>query len=200
MDRVTRSNRFKPYPFMIHLAFQANLPEFLLKITEVVTVRAETVQICAAAPRKVSAVSSPNRVPAKANAHRTTARPTNARRIGALVGVVEVLALVGLTVAAALAAPTTSGWTSGTSKGHMAISEVVVYLLFAAGVATVTWFFWHEHARAWTPFSLVQAFALVAAWPLVQSDVQGYRLAGISVMALALIGLGAAIQVMRRAS
>jgi hypothetical protein len=195
MDHVTRSNRFNPYPSMINLAFQANLPEFVMRITEVVFFRAETVGIWAADPRKVSAVSSPNRVPDKATARRTTAR-----RIGALVGVVEVLALVGLTVAAALAAPTTSGWTSGTSKGHMAISEVIVYLLFAAGVAAVTWFFWHAHARAWTPFSLVQAFALVAAWPLVQSDVQGYRLAGIGVMALALIGLGAAIQVMRRAS
>lgn len=111
------------------------------------------------------------------------------RRIGAALAWAESAALVAVAVSALLAAPHTTGWTSDVPRSRVAASEVVVYLLFAAGVAWLGLRVLRGEGRVWTPFALVQVFALISAWPMLTSDLSGYQVAGAATLAAGVGGL-----------
>lgn len=111
------------------------------------------------------------------------------RQLGVLAGAAETVGLVIVAVASAVTAPSSRGWTSDTSRAAVAVSEVLVYVLFAAGCCWVTWAFGQGKPRAWTPFALMQAFAAICAWPLLQSDQRGYVIGGAFAAAAAVLGL-----------
>lgn len=113
-------------------------------------------------------------------------------------GAIETVGFAAVAVASAVAAPRTAGWTGDTPRGAVAVSEVVIYVLFTAGCAWVTWGFARGRSRAWTPFLLVQAFTLASAWPLVRSDQWGYTLGGAAAGVAALVGGFSAVRVYRR--
>ena len=122
-------------------------------------------------------------------------RIPSARTVGVVAGLAQTLGLVLVAVGSAVSAPRTRGWTADTSRLSVAISEVLVYLLFAAGCAWLTWGFAKARPRAWTPFLLLQAFAVVCAWPLVQSDQPGYVVAGALTAVAAASGITSAVLV-----
>ncbi len=120
-----------------------------------------------------------------------------ARRLGVAAGAAQTLGLLLIAVGSAMSAPRTRGWTADTSRIGVAISEVVIYVLFAAGCAWLTWGFATSRPRAWTPFVLIQAFAIICAWPLVRSDQAGYVVAGVLTAVAAGLGIGSALAVRR---
>lgn len=67
--------------------------------------------------------------------------------------------------------------------------EVIVYLLFAAGIALVTKgvLSWRRIARA--PYVLTQLFGLIAGWTLVSGDGADVHIYGWLVLLVALAGL-----------
>ena len=100
----------------------------------------------------------------------------------------ESAGLAGLAVSALIVSRHTRGWTSDTPASQVAVSEVVVYLLMAVGVALVGWAAFTCRGRMWTPSALVQVFAVVAAWPLLKSDQSGYRVIGALTLAASAAG------------
>lgn len=116
------------------------------------------------------------------------------RVLAAVVLWAEAAGLAGLAVSALIVSRHTHGWTSDTPASQVAVSEVVVYLLMAVGVAAVGWAAMTSRGRMWTPSALLQAFALVAAWPLLKSDQPGYRIMGVLTAVVALVGAVALVQ------
>lgn len=111
------------------------------------------------------------------------------RRVGAALVWAEAAGLAAVAVSALVAAPHTTGWTSDVPRARVAASEVVIYLLFAAGVSWLGLRVLRGRGRVWTPFVLIQAFALIAAWPMMTSDLRGYQLAGALTIAVGVAGL-----------
>lgn len=105
---------------------------------------------------------------------------------------VESAGLLALAVTALITSRHTQGWTSDTPRSQVAASEVAVYVLMAAGVAAVGWATLARRGRMWTPATLIQAFAVIAAWPMVKSDQSGYQAAGVTTVLTAVVGLVAA--------
>jgi hypothetical protein len=79
--------------------------------------------------------------------------------------------------------------------------EIVIYLLFAAGIAICAWGLWRRKRSLRTPFGVVQLFGLVVGWTLTQGDGDlthriGYVVLAVSVVGIALVlspGLGDAL-------
>lgn len=72
--------------------------------------------------------------------------------------------------------------TRGTNTGASPVAEVVVYLLFAAGLGLIARGLWRRSRLARTPMVLAQVFGLVSAWVFWEGD-------GIAVVAGAVIAL-----------
>ena len=111
------------------------------------------------------------------------------RRASAWVNWAQAAGLVAVAAQVAVAAPHTKGWTADVPRSRVAVSEVAVYLVFAAAVAWLGWRVRLGRGRVWTPCALIQVFTLVAGWPLVTSDQPGYRFAGVATLAVGLFGL-----------
>jgi hypothetical protein len=79
--------------------------------------------------------------------------------------------------------------------------EIVIYLLFAVGIAFCAWGLWRRKRSLRTPFGVVQLFGLVIGWTLTQGDGDlthriGYVVLAVSVVGIALVlspGLGDAL-------
>lgn len=81
-------------------------------------------------------------------------------RQAAIVAAVEAVAIVAFTVALAIASFNT--W--GTNTGASPVAEVIVYLLFAAGMGLIARGLWNRSRFARTPMVLAQVFGLISAW------------------------------------
>ena len=116
--------------------------------------------------------------------------PEDQSRPPALVGAVaiavfEALAIAAYAVSIAVAALGTPGSIAA------APVEVVLYLVFAAGILVVAGALWRGRAAARTPFVVAQLFGLVTGWTLTQGDGDlvhriGYVVLGVSVVGIAL--------------
>ena len=122
-------------------------------------------------------------------------------RPGLLVAAVVIAALEAVVITAysvviAVAAFQTPG---SVSAGPVV---VVLFLLFAAGIALTARGLWRRRAAARTPFGVTQMFGLVTGWTLVQGDgtsthVAGYAVLVVSLVAIALVlspTVGAALE------
>ncbi|MGB8021984.1 MAG: hypothetical protein WCF04_12205 [Candidatus Nanopelagicales bacterium] len=82
---------------------------------------------------------------------------------------------------------------SGIGAG-MAVAEIATWAIVVAGLALVWLGLARRRLVARTPFLLVQAFALVTAWPFVSSDLAAYRFLGLLLAASAAGGLVLALR------
>lgn len=60
--------------------------------------------------------------------------------------------------------------TRGTNTGASPVAEVVIYLLFAAGMGLIARGLWRRSALARTPMVLAQVFGLISAWLFIQGN------------------------------
>lgn len=70
---------------------------------------------------------------------------------------------------------------------------VVIFLLFAAGIAACARGLWLRRRAARTPFGVVQLFGLVTGWTLTQGDGDSTHYAGYAVLVVSLVGIALVI-------
>lgn len=112
-----------------------------------------------------------------------------------VVAVVEAVALLAYAVSIGVAGLQNPG-----SIGAAPV-VVVIFLLFAAGIAVCARGLWLRRRAARTPFGVVQLFGLVTGWTLTQGDgdlthVAGWAVLVVSVLGIALVmspGVGTAL-------
>ena len=113
-------------------------------------------------------------------------------RPATLVVVLAVAALEGLAILAYTVGIALSGLQNPDSVAAPAI-EVLIYLVFAIGIGLVVKGLWQSRSWARTPFVVVQLFALVTGWTLLQGDGDSTHLLGWAVLVVAVVGLGCAL-------
>lgn len=104
-----------------------------------------------------------------------------------VVAAVEAVAVAAYAVGIGIAALGSSGSVSS------APVVVVIFLLFAAGIAACARGLWLHRRAARTPFGVVQLFGLVTGWTLTQGDGDATHYAGYGVLALSLVGVALVI-------
>jgi hypothetical protein len=67
--------------------------------------------------------------------------------------------------------------------------EIVIYLVFAAGMAACALGLWRRRRAARTPFGVVQLFGLVVGWTLTQGDGDAVHRVGYAVLAVSVLGI-----------
>ena len=67
--------------------------------------------------------------------------------------------------------------------------EALIYLVFAVGIVLVVKGLWQRRRWARTPFVVIQLFAGITGWTLLQGDGDSTHLIGWAVLALAVIGI-----------
>lgn len=96
----------------------------------------------------------------------------------------EAVALVLFAVALGVA----SFNTRGTNTGASPLAEVVIYLLFAAGMGLIARGLWRHSPLARTPMVLAQVFGLISAWLFIEGSglavVAGWTIAAVSVLGI----------------
>lgn len=107
---------------------------------------------------------------------------------------VEALAVLALfvSVSVAVASGAAEGLTGASPS--LAAAEVIIWLLFAAGLGAIWWGLYRRRRLARTPFLLVQAFALVVVPLFVGSDILAWRIAGWVLAAIAVAGIVLALR------
>jgi hypothetical protein len=111
-----------------------------------------------------------------------TARP-GALVAAVVISVLEALALVAYAVAI--------GFSAVQNPGSIAAApvEIVLYLVFAAGLLAIARGLWVRRSIARTPFAVAQLFALVSGWTLTQGDGELVHRIGYVVLAVAVVGI-----------
>ncbi len=71
--------------------------------------------------------------------------------------------------------------------------EIVIYLLFAVGVAVCGIGLWRRRRAARTPFGVVQLFGVIIGWTLTQGDGDLTHRIGYVVLAVAVVGIAVVI-------
>jgi hypothetical protein len=71
--------------------------------------------------------------------------------------------------------------------------EIVIYLLFAAGIGACAWGLWARRRSARTPFGVVQLFGVIIGWTLTQGDGDLTHRLGYLVLAVAVVGVAVVI-------
>lgn len=102
------------------------------------------------------------------------------------IAALEALALTAYAVGIGISAVQNPGTVSA------APVEIVIYLIFAAGLLACARGLWRGRRAARTPFGVAQMFGLVVGWTLTQGDGDlvhriGYAVLGISVVGIALV-------------
>ena len=110
--------------------------------------------------------------------------PTTA---AAVLAGVEALAVAAYAVGIGIAALNAPGTISA------APVVVVIFLLFAAGIAACARGLWLRRRAARTPFGVVQLFGLVTGWTLTQGDGDSTHYVGYAVLVLSLVGIALVI-------
>ena len=73
------------------------------------------------------------------------------------------------------------------------IVQVILYFLFAAGIGTAAWGLWRQRQAARMPFVVIQLFALVVGYTLMQGDGDAIHRLGWAVLAMGVVGIALAI-------
>ena len=73
------------------------------------------------------------------------------------------------------------------------VIQVVLYLLFAAGIGATGWALWRQRHVARSPFVVIQLFALVVGYTLMQGDADAIHRLGWAVLAMGVIGIALAM-------
>ncbi len=119
--------------------------------------------------------------------HPVAAPPTRTlpRTVRAAVGlaVVEAVAIVAYCVGLGISALQNPGSVSA------APVQIVIYLLFAAGILACARGLWLRRHAARTPFGVVQLFGVVVGWTLVQGDGDLTHRIGYAVLAVSIVGI-----------
>jgi hypothetical protein len=71
----------------------------------------------------------------------------------------------------------------------IAVATVVIWVVIVGALALIWWGLFRRRRMARTPFLLAQAFALVVAWPLVNSDIAVDLVAGVVLAIVAVAGM-----------
>jgi hypothetical protein len=100
-----------------------------------------------------------------------------------VLGGIEALAITAYAVGIGVAAAQSPGSVAA------APAEIVLYLIFAAGVAVCVRGLWRHRRWARTPFGVVQIFGLVVGWTLTQGDGDVVHRVGYAVLALSVVGV-----------
>jgi hypothetical protein len=108
------------------------------------------------------------------------------------------LAAVGIAVletAALVAYSVGIGVADLQNAGNLAAGpvEIVIYLLFAVGVAVCGLGLWRRRRTARTPFGVVQLFGVIIGWTLTQGDGDLTHRIGYVVLAVAVVGIALVI-------
>jgi hypothetical protein len=105
-----------------------------------------------------------------------------------LLGAIAIAGLEALAILAYTAGIALSGAQNPGSVAAPAV-EALIYLTFAVGVVLVVKGLWQRRRWSRTPFVVIQLFAIVTGWTLVQGDGDGTHLIGWAVLVLAVVGL-----------
>jgi len=111
-----------------------------------------------------------------------TARP-GALVAAVVIAVIEALALAAYAVSI--------GVSAAQSPGSIAAApvEIVLYLVFAAGLLAIARGLWGRRAIARTPFAMAQLFGLVVGWTLTQGNGDLVHRLGYAVLAISVVGI-----------
>lgn len=71
--------------------------------------------------------------------------------------------------------------------------EIVIYLVFALGIALAARGLWLRRRGARTPFGVIQLFGVVIGWTLTQGDGDLTHRIGYAVLAVAVVGIALVI-------
>jgi hypothetical protein len=71
--------------------------------------------------------------------------------------------------------------------------EIVIYLIFVAGMVACGRALWQRRRAARTPFAVIQLFGLVVGWTLTQGDGDLTHRIGYAVLVVAVVGIALAI-------
>ena len=115
----------------------------------------------------------------------TSGSPTRPALLLAAVGI-AVLEAVALAAYAVVIGVST---VSDASPVAAAPVEIVVYLLFALGIALCALGLWRRRRTARTPFGVIQLFGVVVGWTLTQGDGDLTHRIGYAVLAVSVVGV-----------
>jgi hypothetical protein len=109
-------------------------------------------------------------------------------RPGALVGATAIAVLEALALAAYAVG---IGVSALQNPGSVAAApvEIVLYLVFAAGLLAIARGLWGRRSVARTPFAVAQMFGLVIGWTLTQGDGDLVHRIGYVVLAVSVVGI-----------
>ncbi len=105
-------------------------------------------------------------------------------RQAAVVAAIEAVAIALFAIALGIA----SFNTRGTNTGASPVAEVVIYLLFAAGVGLIARGLWRRNRLARTPMVLAQVFGLISAWLFLEGDGVA-KVAGVVIAVVCVLGI-----------
>jgi hypothetical protein len=111
-----------------------------------------------------------------------TGRP-GALVAAAAIAVLEALALTAYAVGIGVSALQNPGSVAA------APVEIVLYLVFAAGLLAIARGLWGRRSVARTPFAVAQLFGLVIGWTLTQGDGDLVHRIGYVVLAVSVVGI-----------
>lgn len=105
-------------------------------------------------------------------------------RQAAVIAAAEAVAIVVFAIALGIA----SFNTQGTNTGASPVAEVIIYLLFAAGMGLIARGLWRRSRLARTPMVLAQVFGLVSAWLFWEGDGAAV-VAGVVIAVVCVVGI-----------
>lgn len=76
----------------------------------------------------------------------------------------------------------------GSNLGSAPVAEVIIYLLFAAGLGLIARGLWRRSAAARTPMVLAQVFGLISAWLFIEGTGAAV-VAGVVVAIVSVVGI-----------
>lgn len=100
-----------------------------------------------------------------------------------VIAVLEALALTAYAVGIGVSALQSPGSVAA------APVEIVLYLIFAAGLVAIARGLWGRRSIARTPFAVAQMFGLVIGWTLTQGDGDLVHRLGYAVLAVSVVGI-----------
>lgn len=100
-----------------------------------------------------------------------------------VIAVLEALALTAYAVGIGVSAVQNPGSVAA------APVEIVLYLIFAAGLVAIARGLWGRRSVARTPFAVAQMFGLVIGWTLTQGDGDLVHRLGYAVLAVSVVGI-----------
>lgn len=101
------------------------------------------------------------------------------------------IAIAGLEALAILAYTAGIALSGAQNPGSVAApaAEALIYLTFAVGIVLVVKGLWQRRRWSRTPFVVIQLFAIITGWTLLQGDGDSTHVVGLAVLVVAVVGL-----------